>query len=331
MGVVVIGRNEGERLKRCLRSIPSGYQVVYVDSGSTDGSVAFAQSTGAAVVELDMRSGFTAAKARNAGWRWLLERDPALEFVQFVDGDCEVTGEWLGAALAAIEAEANLAVVFGRRRERFPERTFYNRMCDDEWNVPIGLVDACGGDALFRTGVLRELGGYSEDLIAGEEPDLCLRAGRLGWRVRRIDAEMTQHDANILSFGRWWKRAKRAGYAYAEHVRRHGSSAIPQWRRALMSIVFWGMVLPVGTLVLAAVTALFAPLVAALSLASSLTIYALQFLRIASRKQRSAHDWRFAAVYAGLLMLGKFAESFGVLQCWSSRLFNRQQELIEYK
>jgi glycosyltransferase involved in cell wall biosynthesis len=331
MGLVVIGRNEGERLKRCLRSIPSGYQVVYVDSGSTDGSVAFAQSTGAAVVELDMRSGFTAAKARNAGWRWLLERDPALEFVQFVDGDCEVTGEWLGAALAAIEAEANLAVVFGRRRERFPERTIYNRMCEDEWNVPIGLVDACGGDALVRTGVLRELGGYSEDLIAGEEPDLCLRAGRLGWRVRRIDAEMTLHDANILSFGSWWKRAKRAGYAYAEHVRRHGSSAIPQWRRALMSIVFWGMALPVGTLVLAAVTAPFAPLVAALILASSLTIYALQFLRIAWRKQRSGHDWRFAGVYAGLLMLGKFAEASGTLKCWLANLEGRRHELIEYK
>jgi len=68
-GVVVIGRNEGERLKRCLRSIPTGYPVVYVDSGSSDDSVAFALSTGAIGDEMDNASGCTGARAGNAGRR----------------------------------------------------------------------------------------------------------------------------------------------------------------------------------------------------------------------------------------------------------------------
>jgi len=331
IGVVVIGRNEGERLKRCLRSIPTGYQVVYVDSGSNDGSVAFAHSTGAVIIELDTRSGFTAARARNAGWRRLMDREPALEFVQFVDGDCELASGWFVEALAAIEAEAGVAVVFGRRRERFPEQSIYNRMCDDEWDVPVGLVDACGGDALFRACVLREVDGYSDDLIAGEEPDLCLRVRRLGWRVRRIDAEMTLHDANILSFASWWKRSKRAGFAYADHVRRHGSNSSPQWRRGLMSIVFWGMALPVGTFVLAVPIALLAPLMTAMVLAALLMIYSVQSLRIAWRKRRAGHRWSFAGAYGGLIMISKFAETSGAINCWSSNLRGRQQKIIEYK
>jgi len=331
IGLVVIGRNEGERLKRCLRSIPTAYQVVYVDSGSSDGSVAYARSVGAIIVELDNCLGFTAARARNAGWRRLLEHDPTIKLVQFVDGDCEIAAHWLSEAASAIWADERLGVVFGRRRERFPERSIYNRMCDDEWNVPIGLVSACGGDALFRVSALSKAGGYNDDLIAGEEPDLCLRLGREGWLVRRIDAEMTLHDADILSFGRWWKRAQRGGFAYAEHVLRHGANGLPSWRRGLLSIVFWGIALPLTAIVAGLVLALYSPISAALIPLGLILAYAGQFLRIALRKLKTGVSSSFAFAYAALLMAGKFAQASGVLQCWMSRLRNRRQGLIEYK
>lgn len=331
IGVVVIGRNEGERLKRCLRSIPSGYPVVYVDSGSSDDSVTFARSTGAIVVELDNSLGFTAARARNAGWRRLLEHSPQIAFVQFVDGDCEVAADWFGKALATIESQQNHAIVFGRRRERFPEKSIYNRLCDDEWDVPLGLVAECGGDALIRAEALQEAGGYSDDLIAGEEPDLCLRLSRSGWQFRRIDAEMTLHDANILRISSWWRRAKRAGFAYAAHVWCHGANSLPTWRRALRSILFWGLALPLGISIMAGALAPFAPDVALLLLLALLLIYPMQIVRIALRKRRSRQPWRFAAAYAGLLVIGKFAEASGVLKCWVERLLDRRHGLIEYK
>lgn len=331
VGFVVIGRNEGERLKRCLWSIPQGYRVVYVDSGSSDDSVAFAKSTGSTVVELDTSCGFTAARARNAGWRQLLKDEPKIDLVQFVDGDCEVAAGWLAAATAAIDVEPHVAVVFGRRRERFPERSVYNKMCDDEWNAPLGIVDACGGDALFRASALHAAGGYSDDLIAGEEPDLCLRLSRDGWHVRRIDAEMTLHDANIHSFRSWWRRTQRAGFAFAEHVWRHGSQAFPQWRRALARIVFWGLALPTLALLTTALLMLFAPQFSGLAVAAFLSLYIIQFLRISWRKYRSGHGVRFSLLYAGLLVLGKFSEAVGALQCWSANKFKRRKALIEYK
>ena len=118
VGVVAIGRNEGERLQRCLRSIPKGVvRVVYVDSGSTDDSVGFAHGIGAEVVALDMSIPFTAARSRNAGFARLNQLHPQLELVQFVDGDCSLAEGWLATAIAALDARPEVVAVAGRRRE----------------------------------------------------------------------------------------------------------------------------------------------------------------------------------------------------------------------
>ena len=126
MGVVAIGRNEGERLRRCLQSLdPSTRPTVYVDSGSSDSSPKLARSLGAEVVSLDLTLPFTAARARNAGLERLLSIAPTIEFVQFVDGDCEVdlTG-WLAVATAALDADAKTVVVCGRPTSDFLRRVF---------------------------------------------------------------------------------------------------------------------------------------------------------------------------------------------------------------
>ncbi|MGB7409130.1 MAG: glycosyltransferase, partial [Pontixanthobacter sp.] len=216
IGLVAIGRNEGERLQRCLRSIPQGIAVVYVDSASTDDSVAFARSMGADVVSLDLDKPFTAARARNEGYARLADTKPTLQFVQFVDGDCEVEAEWFGAAIEALIKHDEVAAVCGRRRERFPDASFYNRMCDDEWNTPVGYADACGGDALLRRSAFEQVDGYDGAMVAGEEPEMCSRLRAADWRILRIDAPMTIHDADMHHPRQWWLRAIRSGFGYAQ-------------------------------------------------------------------------------------------------------------------
>lgn len=329
--IVVIGRNEGDRLKRCLRSLPPGVPAVYVDSGSTDESVPFARSLGVKVLDLDMTVPFTAARARNAGWRELVSINPGLTFVQFIDGDCELNPNWLDCAVTSLAREPSLAAVFGRRRESFPDRSIYNKMCDDEWNTPIGLTESCGGDVLFRIAALDVAEGYSNSLIAGEEPDLCLRLRQMNWKVRRLDAEMTLHDAAITSFSPFWKRTERSGYAYAEHVWRHGREGIASWRRQLLSIVLWGLGLPLIALICLSI---FVHLGSRLALFVSilcLAAYPLQIVRIAMRKAAANPDLRFASMYATLMVVGKFAQISGVLRCWWEHAFGSPQRLIEYK
>ena len=332
VGVVVIGRNEGERLKRCLRSLPDPAAAVYVDSGSTDDSVAFARSLGVTVIELDMTAGFTAARARNAGWRTLASIAAAPVYIQFIDGDCELDRDWLAAAAAALDQDNRLAVVFGRRRERFPEASLFNRMCDEEWNVPVGLVAACGGDAMIRREALQQAGGYSDDLIAGEEPDLCLRMRTAGWLVRRIDAEMTLHDADIHSVSAWWRRARRSGYAYTAHVLRHQDHADPVWRRQVRSIAFWGFGWPMLMILPAIWLGLrWSPLAASLPLVLLGASYALQVTRIALRRRAGGSASATAWQYGVLIVLGKVAEFGGMVRCLRDRLSDRQGALIEYK
>lgn len=307
---VVIGRNEGARLIACLQSLQGRVRrLIYVDSGSSDGSVESARALGAEVVALDMRLGFTAARARNAGLAVL----DGPEFVQFVDGDCEVQPGWFVAALAGFAAHPAAVVVCGRRRERFPEASVYNRLADMEWDTPLGSALACGGDALMRFAAVRDAGGYDAGLIAGEEPDLCLRLRRAGGEVWRIEAEMTLHDANLLRFGQWWKRMVRAGYAFAEGAARYGAAPERHWVTEVRRAVFWGIVLP-----LAAVLAGFLhPLGWVLAL-----IYPAQVLRLA---RRGGLAWGFFTV------VGKFAEARGVISYWLDRTLRRRRGLIEYK
>ncbi len=256
VGVVVIGRNEGERLRCCLRSVIDQVdRVVYVDSGSTDGSVDLARAMGAEVVELDLARPFTAARARNEGIERLTAERRDLQFIQVVDGDCEVITGWLAAATAALESDGQLAAVCGRRRERHRDATIYNRLCDLEWDTPVGEARACGGDALFRRSALAEVNGYRESMIAGEEPELCVRLRERGWTIRRLDQDMTWHDAQMTRFGQWWKRTVRSGHAFAEHWALHRGSPEGGGVRDLRSIVFWGALLPLVSLGLAWPTA----------------------------------------------------------------------------
>ncbi len=320
IAVVAIGRNEGARLERCLTSVEEGAAVlVYVDSGSTDGSAAIAQSLGAQVVNLDMAQPFTAARARNAGYLSALQAAPAVEFIQFVDGDCEVAAGWVTKASTFLRMQPLAAAVCGRRRERFPDKTIYNRLCDMEWDTPVGQALACGGDVLVRVASLLQVGGYREDLIAGEEPELCVRLRAKGWQVWRLDEEMTLHDAAMTRFSQWWKRSMRAGYAFAEGAHLHGAPPERHWVRESRSAWVWGLGLPLALLLLGLVW----PVVF-----WGLLVYPLQVARLAIKGSGS---FKLRLARAFFLVLGKFAEAAGQLKFLRQRLHGGPARLIEYK
>ncbi len=325
VGVVVIGRNEGQRLVRCLASLRGRSQaVVYVDSGSTDASVAAARAAGAEVVALDTSIPFTAARARNAGFERLQALIPDLAYVQFVDGDCEVQDGWIEAAADYLDANATVAVVCGRRRERNPDTSRYNQIIDVEWDTPIGVARSCGGDAMIRTDVLRAAGGFDPALIAGEEPELCFRIRRAGHLIFRLDRAMTLHDAAMFRFGQFWRRCERSGHAYAELAAMHGGPPHRLAIRPVASIVVWSTVPLILSVVLLQIRLEWA--------AVPVLAYAIPWLRARRVTMQRGYSPSVSSLYASSCVIGKFAEFAGVVRFALNRwVFGRRSGLIEYK
>lgn len=339
VGAVAIGRNEGERLERCLDALlGAGLRVVYVDSGSTDNSLQAARSRGVEVVELDTSIKFTAARARNAGFEHLVATHPDVQLVQFVDGDCELEAGWVETAVAALRANPELAVVCGRRAERYPERTVYNQLCDLEWDTPIGAAEACGGDALYTREAFESAGGFDESLIAGEEPELCFRLRRAGRGVERLDAPMTRHDADMQRLGQWWQRHVRSGYAATEAWARHGSGGETHMVRIAKSALFYAGVLPLGSLAAGALGAWALGWPSPLGLVAGLAPAAIAGLLVARlpgkiarhRRERGASA-EASRAYGRYTTLAKLPELQGVLRFLRLRALGRSSALIEYK
>jgi len=330
MGVVVIGRNEGERLHLCLQSLISkDNRIVYVDSGSSDSSVAYAHSLGINVVELDTNIPLCAARARNEGFNMLLKICPDTEWVFFVDGDCEVVDGWIEQAIDTISQHSEVAVVCGRRRERYPEKSVYNRICDLEWNTPIGDAHSCGGDSIMRTLAYQQVGGFNPSVVAGEEPELCHRLRGAGWKILRINADMTWHDVAITKLSQWWRREVRTGYGgldvqsrfdLQDFARINSSARIWTAGWSLAIFVVWaisyflsgnGFAIKAGIVVV--------------------MLLPLNMARIAWKGWGRGLSMWDAILYGMLIMLAKWSQFFGQISLILERRKQQQATLVEYK
>ena len=320
VGVVVIGRNEGDRLTQSLKSIIKyTSNIVYVDSGSSDNSVINAKKLDVNVLNLDISKPFTAARARNEGFKKLAQQFENLKFVQFVDGDCELNERWLDTSIKFLIENESVAVVCGRLRESHPEKSIYNMLCDIEWDTPIGEAKSCGGIALMRTSAFNHVGGFNENMIAGEEPELCVRLRQKGWVIWRLDAEMAWHDADITRFGQWWVRNVRSGYAFALGAKMHGSKPELHWVSEVVRGRIWGGVIPIMIVVAATTNIMFI---------LGFIVYPLQVVRVALKNKKNIiNNW----LYAFYVTLSKFPEFQGQLKFHFNQLFNKHNGIIEYK
>lgn len=317
---VAIGRNEGERLMLCLRRLLSvSPHVVYVDSGSADGSVAAAQGLGVNVVELSTNIPFTAARARNAGFFEAQRRWPGARFVMFIDGDCEIAPGFVEAALAAFAGAGDIGIVTGRCRERNRNATIYNRMCDMEWDGPTGDIDACGGIFMARSASIAAVGGFDEAVIAAEDDELCIRVRASGKRIVRVGVDMCLHDANIRHFSQWWRRTERAGHAFSQVGDLHAGYFAASRRRAWI----WGLVAPAAILGLAPFSGGWSFLL--------LAIYPASFGKTFAGLRGRGYSTFDCVLQAGFLTLSKFPTVIGMLKYRWKRRHGRTVGIVEYK
>ena len=319
IAIISIGRNEGERLRRGLESVSNkGLRVVYVDSGSTDDSLTIAKKAGAEIVELDMSTPFSAARARNAGAERAISLSPKPKYLQFIDGDCAVADGWLETAREFLEENDDVVLVTGWRQELFRDATVYNAMCDIEWHRPAGDIEECGGDLMVRTDAHLTVGGYNPVVIAGEDIDYCLRLGRCGRRVL-LPKPMTLHDVAMTNFNQWWRRAVRAGHSYAHINDLHAGRS----RRELLRAALYGFAMPI-----AAIVCLF---FWRIGLVPIIAVYAMSYLKTVAGLRRNGQPITEALHHSVFLSLSKLPNFIGMTTYYRRRAGRTEMRIIEYK
>ncbi len=326
VGIVVIGRNEGEHLQASLESaLAAASTVVYVDSGSTDNSLDIATELGVSIVKLDPSISFTAARAYNAGVARLLALNSSLDCVQFLDGDAQLMEGWVAAAYQAMSKQPIVAVVCGRRYEKFPHQSVYNLLADMEWDTPIGEIEECGPESMMRLSKFQAVQGFDESLIAGEEPEICFRLRQQGGKVLRIDAGTSQHDMDMMSLQQWWRRSRRGGYAFAEEAWIHQHEPGQYRQRQCLRIWLWAFFLPISVIILSPFTYGFSLILLLGGYSINLT---KNYLWVRRKRQ---YDVNKALTYSLFCLLIKFPELHGQIEFLVLKLLRRRRSLIEYK
>lgn len=326
IGCVIIGRNEAARLPATFVSVKKAdLPMIYVDSGSSDDSVAIANNTGARIVNLDPARPFTAARARNEGLEALIAAQPDCEYVMFLDGDCRLDSSFPQAAASALDCAPDTAIIVGHLREEETTPSIYTRLSAIEWSSSMGEIadfGNLGGIMLARIADVRAVGGFNAAMIAGEDSELGVRLSLAGKRVMKIDAPMATHRADITRFGQWWRRSVRAGHALAHRYMLHGVSRLQDCKRAYWSTIIWGGFIPIAAFLLA-------PLTQGLSLLL-LAAYGLLMIRMMGHFLRSGAGLATAWTAALFGLIAKFANFIGLVRFYVHRA-RGLTALVEYK
>jgi GT2 family glycosyltransferase len=326
IGLVVIGRNEGQRLFLSLQSMQSSHcPIVYVDSGSSDNSVEIARPLVSCLHQLDPAKPFSAARARNEGFEQLTNLFPDLQYIQFVDGDCVICDGWLEAAQTAMQQDTKRAAIIGHLQELNPGASVYNRMCAMEWRSPAGDLTnfgALGGISMIRADVFKQLGGFKANVIAGEDSEFGVRLSLAGYKVTKIDHFMAIHDANMTTFQQWWKRAVRGGHAIGQRADLNGNTLAKDCIKERKSTLVWGVLLPILALFLLIIAGRWSLLV--------LFAYLFLAIKVYFYRRNQGENYRDAFTYAQFMPFVKIANGLGLLKFYVNK-FKHSYEIIEYK
>lgn len=209
--VLILNYNGREHLEYCLPSVlETDYpetQVILIDNGSDDDSIAFTRRAYPQVEIIENGRNLGWAAGNNVGVRHALER--GADYIALLNNDMRVDPRWLTHAVAAAEVDARIGFVgFDTIGEYHlsvdPDLTQFRQRQAAWRELVIRDTEHVAGCALFvRAALFCDVGLFDESFFAyGEEDDLQKRARRAGYRSVRINVPLWHHN------GGYWSRSR---------------------------------------------------------------------------------------------------------------------------
>lgn len=208
--IIIVNFNGQRYLERCLTSAlaltyPS-FEVILVDNGSSDGSVALVREKfpSVQVIEAGQNLGF--AKGNNVG---IQATDAPL--VATLNNDTWVEPDWLSQLVEVMESDPNIGTCASKMLfAHQPEIINSAGVCVDPVGIawdrlggapetedtaePMDVFAACAGAALYRRAMLDDVGLFDEDFfIYLEDVDLSWRSQLMGWRTVYVPQARIYH------------------------------------------------------------------------------------------------------------------------------------------
>lgn len=196
ISVIVIGKNEGERLGACLRSVKDAlsvlaHEVIYVDSGSTDGSLSVAERAGA-------RCFLLSEPEPTAGLGRLVGTGEARgEYLLFLDGDMQLCPGFCEKALMAMQTRGADGVCGMREDLYLRDGQLLGRRENYFGCTQERLCPEFGGAIFLSADALARCGGWSGDTVACEEAELHARLLDAGCTILELPIPMIVHTDAI--------------------------------------------------------------------------------------------------------------------------------------
>jgi len=215
VSAIVVNWNRRDLLRNCLESLRRQrgirLEIIVVDNGSTDGSLEMMEREFPATAELPVKR---IANATNLGFCAANNQGIAVaegEWIALLNNDAEAEPDWLAKLVGAvkeredvgmaackilvyedpsrIDKAGHLMYLDGQNRGRGSGRKDVGQYDAEE---EVLFPDGCA--AMYRRGMLEEIGGFDEDFFAyGDDAELGLRARIAGWKCLYVPAAVVRH------------------------------------------------------------------------------------------------------------------------------------------
>ena len=192
ISVIVIGKNEGSQLDTCLTHAKRAlrmlsYELIYVDSRSTDDSVAIAKAHGARCFMLE-DAHTTAGLGRYVG-----TQAARGEYLLFLDGDMQLQPGFVDHAMMKM-AENGYDGASGIREDHYMKNGALLSTNENYFGcIHERIVPEFGGAIFLKADALKACGSWSPDTIACEEAELHARLIAAGSKIVELPVPMIIH------------------------------------------------------------------------------------------------------------------------------------------